>query len=704
MTGQPILIKIILLDIIKQNPAFWLQSVSNAAETARMVNRNFLKWGVYMKIRQRFMTTLAALMICCFFTVSAAKAEDLPDEAPMFSANIEWSPQGYIVKGTFTEFPSDISRAETLYSLDGKTYQTSGEEWNITEWSVPWTDMDETELKKFQNQACLHSNSEPLKSYLAGKLECFYVKLRLTRENGTAYVTQAAIIAKGSPGPVPEEMTLVAKFASSIAVRTFRPFSYYGRYQITVGEDATPDEISACLPDTLPVEVELQKGLEHVASGIIDCPVTWKPLAPFKLTAGESVTIQDAAEEIVVPGGTMLDTPLGTFQLNESLGINQHGLTDEVRLILNVTAKGSSPTGALACENDGLQMVFYQKPTKATAIRAYTLSDGETEWTELPDLPLLQAVNAQPSTPNSGYTYVLRNDQEPYRSYLADKAEGREPSPFLIGFKIEGGVYNGQKLILAWPDTYELPLDLPELGGSGGNEANAGADNTGDSTAEGQRPNLPGADNSGENEGSSNTGNKGSDNDTGSTEEGQWPAVSVPGGSNRNNGSADTNHNGCSTPDNKGDSTEEGQRPSLPQNTAAKDSVLSGEKSSQKNSQNQGNPHMAGRTGAYAQTPKAAQAASDTIDAAGYPAASPSGNVSINTQTESLISDLRSAQDSGNAAPILSDKEEKPIFNSENSSKFLIPILTAMATGLCAFVISIAVLAGNNRFKKQREK
>lgn len=445
-----------------------------------------------MKMRQ-FLTALAALvMMCWYFTVSTSKADDLTVEAPVFSARIEYSSQGYIVKGTFTEFPPDISRAETLYSLDGGIYQSSGEEWNITKWSDgPWTDWDEDMLEKFQNQTCLHSNTEPLKSYLAGKLDCFYVKLRLTRENGITYDTQAAVIERGASSPVPEEMTPIAGFAPSLRVKTFRPFSYYGRYEITVSEDATDEEISAFLPDTLPIQIDLLKGIDAVANGIIDCPVTWKPLSNLRLTAGESVTISDAAEEIVIAAGTVLDTPLGGFQLNEALGINQHGMNDEVKLVLNVIEKGSSPSGALACDFNGLDVAFHQKPTGATAIRAYTLSEGETEWTELLNPPLLEAVNSQPSTASSGYTYVLDNTHELYQSYMAAQTEGREPTPFFIGLKIEGGVYDGQQLILVWPDTYDLPLDLPKLGGSGGNEDNAGANNKGDATDEGQRPKLP---------------------------------------------------------------------------------------------------------------------------------------------------------------------------------------------------------------------
>lgn len=604
-----------------------------------------------MKIRHGFAAAMMALtMICCFFTVSTAKADGPPEEAPMFCAVIEWSPQGYIVKGTFTEFPPDISRAETLYSLDGEVYQTSGIEWNITNWSDgSWTDWDEDNLKKFQNQTCLYSNTEPLKSYLAGKLDCFYVKLRLTRENGITYETQGAVIDRGSPQPVPDGMTLSAGFAPSIRVRTFRPFSYYGRYQITVSEEAAPEKISAFLPDTLPVEVNLQNGIDHIASGIIECPVTWKPLSDLTLTAGESVTILDAAEEIIVPVGSILNTPLGIFQLNEPLGINQDGLTDEVRLVLNVVEKDSSPTGALSCDYNGLSMAFHQKPTKATAIRAYTLSPGETKWTELTNLPLLEAVNAQPSTAGSGYTYVLDNTHELYQSYMTACNEGREPSPFIIGIKIEGGVYDGKQLILPWPDTYDPPLDLPELGGSGGNEDNAGADN-------------------------------------------------------------------------KGDSTDEGQRPNLPQDTDGKDTVPSGGKPGSENLYDKGNGQMNGGSYASAQAPAAAQPPAVTAAQASYPGAGPdakagnpstdtaakTGNPSTDTAAETGTpaadtslnagTDSRTkspAQTDGFSAPAPSGKEERPGLDTKNSSRLPLLIFTSIAAFLC--IVGVAAAAAVRR-------
>ncbi|MDE7063474.1 MAG: hypothetical protein K2O73_09565, partial [Lachnospiraceae bacterium] len=350
---------------------------------------------------------------------------------------------------------------------------------------------DTGEPAKLQRQVCLYAGSEPLNSYLAGALDRFYLKLRLTLENGDIYETQTAIIDRGEPQTLPEELTPSAAFAPSVLVRETNPFRYFGRYQLTVSEDATPEDISALLPDTLPVEVQLANGSSHVTKGTINCPVTWKPLSLSRLTAGSRVTIADAAEEIVVPGGTLLNTPMGIFQLNEPLTVGQYIITDEVELILNVVAKDEAPTGVLSAENTGLEVAFNLKPTGATAIRAYILPKDASEWTELPHPPLLESVNAQPSTANSGYTFVLDSNTEPYQSYLAAIAAGNDPTPFWVGLTIEGGVYNGKQLILTWPDTYDLPPDLPDIAGAGGNEANAGAGNRDDSNEEGQRPDLP---------------------------------------------------------------------------------------------------------------------------------------------------------------------------------------------------------------------
>lgn len=424
-----------------------------------------------------------------FFQITV-KAEDVCQEEFRFQAWVEWSNQGWIVKGTLEDVPSDACLIRPMCSADGVTYQDCGQEWDLTGLNSEDKDAEE----KLKNQRCLFDSEEPLKSYLAKELDRFYIKLRIVREGGAVCETNEAVIDRGEQKPLPEGVDLTAKFAPKVSVREGRPpkIKYYGRYQITVREDASGEEILSYLPDTLPVEIQIYSGSDYIGSDILDCPVQWKTLSLPELIPGESVAVLDAAEEISVPAGTVVHTQRGIFKLSEPVGINQWGLSDEVNLMLNVVAKDGEPKGALVEENDGLEVVFHLKPTGASSIRVYTISEGESEWRELAGLSLVEAVDAQPSTANSGYALVLGKEQEPYWSYRMAREAGEEPSPFFVGLKIEGGVYDGRELILSWPDTYELPLALPKLGGAGGNENNAGASDKGDSTQGGQRPVLPG--------------------------------------------------------------------------------------------------------------------------------------------------------------------------------------------------------------------
>ena len=415
----------------------------------------------------------------------------VPDEAPPFHAHIEFR-MGYTVIGTFTDFTPDIIQILPLYSWDGENWQTGTREWNLFQLNTD----DEYKLKGLQNQSCFYNADEPLKSYIAGEIDRFYLKLRITKENGISYETLSAAIERAGLTPLPEGCECRACFSSSVAVKEpapTAPFRYrsYARYQITVSENATAEDISALLPDTLPVEIQLDNGPDFIAIGTIELPVKWKPLSLPPLSAGESLTIPDAAEELLVPAGTLVSTPMGIFPLEEPLSLDTPPSTGEVRLVLNVCAKDQNPTGVLKNDRDGLKISLRQKPTGAASIQAYVLTEGESKWTELPDLPLLKEMNAQPSTENSGFALVLRNDREPLRSYLAAEEAGTAPTPFFIGLKIEGGVYDGRQLVLAWPDIYDTLPDLPEITGGEGNEGNAGADNKDDSTESGQRPNLP---------------------------------------------------------------------------------------------------------------------------------------------------------------------------------------------------------------------
>lgn len=162
-----------------------------------------------------------------------------------------------------------------------------------------------------------------------------------------------------------------------------------------------------------------------------------------------------------------------------------------------ISAEDKTPTGVLKDELRTLSIALYQKPVGAASIRAYILEEGEAEWTELSGLSLLEELY-QPSTEGTGYGLLLREDQEPYRSYLVATEAGETPVPFFVGLIIEGGIYDDRELILCWPDVYEQLPDLPKIRAGQGNEGNAGADNKEDSTESGQRPALPQAQNDGQ--------------------------------------------------------------------------------------------------------------------------------------------------------------------------------------------------------------
>lgn len=416
----------------------------------------------------------------------------VPDAPPAFQAHIEYG-MGYTVIGTFTDFTPDIVRIDTLYSLDGESWRAvTGGDWNLHNLGSD----DRDELYTLQNQPCIYNAYEPMKSYTTGDIDHFYLKLRIAKRNGIFYESQSVTIERGGKRPVPEGTTRYACFSSDMIVREpvtdsqYR-FRMYGRYQLTVSADATSEDVSALLPDTLPVEIQLIHGRDFKVNGVVDCPVTWKPLTLPQLLAGEAITILDAAEEIIVPAGTQLSTPLGIFELDEPLRVDAPPLTDEVRLVLNVSPEDRTLDGVLKQAPDGLTVALQQKPTGAASIEAYVLTEGESKWTEIPGRSLLKQMNAQHATENSGFALVLYNDEEPFCSYLEAKKAGTDPTPFFVGLKIEGGIYDGRQLILAWPDIYEELPDLPRVGRSEGNEGNAGADNKDDSTESGQRPNLP---------------------------------------------------------------------------------------------------------------------------------------------------------------------------------------------------------------------
>lgn len=174
-----------------------------------------------MKILKKIAAAATALLIILnSFPVLAIKAYVNPDETTVsdiilpFTASIERLSTGDAVMGTVTDFPADANLVRTMYSTDGENFYPCTQDWDI---HLLKTD-DMGELSKLQKQVCLYANFEPLKSYLAGNLDRFYLKMHITVENGITYETIPVVIDRGAPQPVPENLTAGASFTHTMEV------------------------------------------------------------------------------------------------------------------------------------------------------------------------------------------------------------------------------------------------------------------------------------------------------------------------------------------------------------------------------------------------------------------------------------------------------------------------------------------------------
>lgn len=407
-----------------------------------------------------------------------------PTVPPEFTARIETSGQGDVLVGHFSDWLTGTAKVTPMYSLDGETYEVICPEqpydWNLDMLGT----QDEQEQIKLYNQTCAHATVEPLKSYLAGRINSFYIKLQITLQDGVCYDTSPFRLVRGAAQPLPEDATIYAIFPATMRV-SGRPS--YGQYQVTVPENVDGQGVYALLPDTVPVEIQitLPDTPYDPLVGYVETAVVWNTLPELSLTAGEPFTIVNAANSIIIPAGTQVQTSRGIYILPEKPVLN-----DEIRVVLNPVAENAKAEGSLRGSLAGnetenqlpLTLAFALKPSGATEIMAYSFEEGDADWTQLGDLLERRAVDTNQSKPLYGYVDLLQPEDTPYQRYLQGEISG-----FLIGLTIKGGVYDGETVTLPWPGEYDPPPRVPEIGGSGGNENNAGNGN-GDG---GQRPNPP---------------------------------------------------------------------------------------------------------------------------------------------------------------------------------------------------------------------
>lgn len=448
---------------------------------------------------------------------------ELPAAPPPFTADLKLGWFGYTIIGHFTDFLPNVARVSGAYSWDGITYQYSNPDWP-SHWDLSKLGKeDPSDRSRLENQETGLSGEEPLVSFLERKEDSFYYRLEITTEDNEVYYSEPAYISRKGTQLLPENLTPRISLGFDLAVLEARNdngnseddedyyaelVSYtFGEIQLTVRDDATPEEIMQLLPDTVPVRIRLwdKTTKKKYAFGDLSCQVNWKELPSISLKQGKSVVIQDVAEPLVIPAGTEVVTALGTYKLVKPLNFKSRYDSDEIRLVLNPVTALEEPEIGLRAYNyelidefgndsnqtrieDPMSLAFWNKPNGAHSIQAYAYADGK-QW-DLGDLLDRRDVNHNLSHALYGYINLLQPDESPYQEYLYGDIQN-----FTVEIFIKGGVYDGRQVTLTWPQVYELPEEIPDPRGFDGEENNAGSDyeeleDEEDSNG-GQRPGLP---------------------------------------------------------------------------------------------------------------------------------------------------------------------------------------------------------------------
>lgn len=425
---------------------------------------------------------------------------EIPGMPPPFKTELKEDYFGYTLIGHFKDFLPNVARVCNTYSWDGIDYQYTNPDWPIKWELTRLGNPDPEALGRLEKQEVGQDYEEPLVSFIARERDSFYFRLEITTEEGEIYYSQPSYISRGGPQPLPENLTprVLLGFDLSVTLTVGDSDSEedeknhiknytHGEYQLTVPENITREELMALLPDTVPVRVRLwDKYTEKKYTfGDLDCDVTWKELPSFSLTPGQPYVIEDAAEPLLIPAGTYVEAALGTYILQKPLAFKSRYDSDNIHLVLNPVGTEAEPDIALRGYNldlieengddgnesrrdDPMSLAFWNKPSGAVSMRAYSVARDVR--TEIGDLVELRDINHNQSHALYGYIDLLQPDEYPFREYLAGELDS-----FSIELEIEGGVYDGKKVMLPWPMEYEGPEEIFDPYGFDGQENNAGS-------------------------------------------------------------------------------------------------------------------------------------------------------------------------------------------------------------------------------------
>lgn len=236
-----------------------------------------------MKIKRFFATALVAVLLCIAGTplfAAAVSSPEVPDQtlaapipptAPAFTAELVHRWEGWGLYGTLSEMTEDITAIVPCYSMDGEDYIP--EEYNA--WQLDSYDPD------LLRQQCFGQIESPLKEFLAEEIDRFYVKLQITYEGGSIVLTEAVPFDRAGPAPLPAEYQVQAWYAVPIRNISCEPPSIRGQYHFTVPNTATPEELKALLPQTVPVELQIYRDGDPTRyEAVVDYAVQWQEVPP----------------------------------------------------------------------------------------------------------------------------------------------------------------------------------------------------------------------------------------------------------------------------------------------------------------------------------------------------------------------------------------------------------------------------------------
>lgn len=287
------------------------------------------------------------------------------------------------------------------------------------------------------------------------------------------------------------------------------------KYSITATRGSAPEEI--LFPQTIPVEVQVHKGIDVAFMGTCPYGVRWQAQAA---TADENIAVYPL-DTLFLPAQTtdfVIRNRLHRFSTAEDgISVLYPSVTEVMQsgpsanLYVSFVEEGYLPTVALAWNNSALEAIFDYKPTGALALEVYTAADGEN-WT------LANRIDCSDGLPgdiykNTGYSTAILSQQQT-DTLLAASHEDPARQGFFVKLRVIGGPLGNREMApdgtftytdtapLKWPENYEFePGGSGDTTGSGGNQGNTGADNDGTG---GQRPGTEGGDNnSSSNSGSS---------------------------------------------------------------------------------------------------------------------------------------------------------------------------------------------------------